>query len=75
MPDTQIFGKLCPTCHKFAAFGKVDIPNNTPPSKLHAKLQETGWQSDSVRCETPKCETKIFGERDEMILKASRPKV
>jgi hypothetical protein len=74
MSDRQIFGKLCPQCKQFVEFGKIYIPDNTPPSQLHAKLQEIGWEYDSVFCENPECGSRTFGDRDEMILKARPPK-
>jgi len=70
MRELQTFGKLCPECKQFVQFGEIDIPNHAPPSQLHDKLRETGWQSDSVLCENPKCGSRTFGELDQMILKA-----
>jgi hypothetical protein len=69
MSDIQTFGKLCPTCQKFAQFGKIDIQAGAPPSLLRAKLVEIDWQGDSILCETPKCNTRIFGEPGQMMLR------
>ena len=71
MSDIQVFGKTCPVCRKFAAFGKIEIAPNAPPSILQSKLAEKGWLEGEVDCETQGCNTKIFGERDQMMLKAT----
>jgi hypothetical protein len=47
-------------CKQFVPAGKVYIEAQAPPSKLRAKLQETGWNKDWLTCENPKCGSKTL---------------
>jgi hypothetical protein len=66
----QIFGILCPVCKQFVPAGKVYIEAQAPPAKLHAKLQETGWNKDWLTCENPKCGSRTLAVRDQTVLEA-----
>jgi hypothetical protein len=70
MLEMRIFGTICQECKRFVPLGKIEIEANAPPSKLHDKLREIGWQEDWATCENPECGSKTFCERDRTIFQA-----
>jgi hypothetical protein len=68
MQQMMFFGCICRACKRFVRLGKIELEHNAPPSKLHAKLQETGWEQDEAICEYPECGHKTLASRGRTIL-------
>lgn len=68
MQQMMYFGCTCQVCKRFVPLGEIEIEPNAPPSKLHARLREIGWQDEWAICEVPKCASRTPVMLDRTIL-------